>query len=428
MIKKFKAKVEKLIFGGQGFAHIDGKAAFIWNALPGEEVEFCATRVKRDFIEGVTETVIVPSPHRIEQVEEHFTSCSPWQVLEFSQENYWKQAIARETFEKLSAIKLNELPQIESNPNEQYGYRNKIEYSFTVNESGGVSFAFFGRASHRKRPIKNCLLATESINKSASILLDWLNQQKAPLAILKTLILRSSRNGQVCAALFVKHEFEFSNYPQLSNELCAFSIHLSNPLSPASVSDAVLYSSGNDLLKENICGRQLNFSSDSFFQINPSLFEVALKDIEKFAGKTKDAVDYYSGVGAIGLLLSQYFQNIKLVDSCQSAIENAKENIKLNNIKNCEAFALPSEKIIELITPDKTIIFDPPRSGLHPKVVEKTIEQKPQMIIYLSCNLSTQARDISLLKEFYDLKFIKLYNFFPRTPHFESLCVLDVKQ
>ncbi len=106
-------------------------------------------------------------------------------------------------------------------------------------------------------------------------------------------------------------------------------------------------------------------------------------------------------------------------------MDYAKENIENNNLgQKCSAELCPAEKITDLIAKNKIIIFDPPRAGLHEDMVKKVLREKPEKIIYLSCNISTHARDIKLLSDAYEIKHLKLYNFFPRTPHVESLCVM----
>ena len=140
----------------------------------------------------------------------------------------------------------------------------------------------------------------------------------------------------------------------------------------------------------------------------------------------KDSViDYYSGVGAIGLPLNGRYKKSVLVDDSREAYELACRNIYENNIANAEVRHSRSENITELIKKDGVIIFDPPRPGLHNKIISRVLEEKPRRIIYLSCNVASQAYDINLLKDIYTMKFIRLYNFFPRTPHIESLTVLD---
>jgi len=119
-----------------------------------------------------------------------------------------------------------------------------------------------------------------------------------------------------------------------------------------------------------------------------------------------------------------------MIESNEEAVGFAKENIRLNELNNCivgarHAVPLSAEEALDYIEKDKTIIFDPPRAGLHQKVIDRILEVKPEKIIYLSCNISTQARDLNLLAKAYKLKAVKLYNFFPRTPHIEALVVLE---
>ena len=128
--------IEKLVFGGQALAHLDGKACFVWNALPGETVEIRITKNNKKFIEAIATSVIEPSAHRQEPKEAHFLACSPWQIMDFAEENVWKSKIAAEVLESIGKIELKEPLEIYSDPDRQYGYRNKIGFSFIDDWSG----------------------------------------------------------------------------------------------------------------------------------------------------------------------------------------------------------------------------------------------------------------------------------------------------
>lgn len=422
-------QIEKLVFGGRGLGHdYEDKATFIMNALPGEEVGFYITKAKRHYFEGIAEEIVKASPHRIEPLEPgHYLSCSPWQILTWEQENLWKQKIAQEAYGKLANIPA-EIP-LATTVEPQLGYRNKMEFSFTKNEAGAISLAFFKRGSKRKLPLCDCVLAEPIINEIAAKIISWLNAEAISEEILKSVIIRSNGQGQGIVALFIKEPFAFAQYPDLGNQCLGFQIYESNPKSPASVPTKLLYTEGQDHLIAELNGTQLKYGLLSFFQVNIPLFAEALDDIANFVDPTKPLVDYYSGVGAIGLPLAKMksLSKVELVDNNEEAINYAKDNIALNKLPNCHAQCLPAEKITELITAEKTIIVDPPRAGMHKKVVQKLLDAKPQRIIYLSCNLTTQARDLELLQEDYELKFIKLYNFFPRTPHVEALAIMELK-
>ncbi len=422
-----KAKMEKMVFGGQCLGRADNKVVFAWNALPGEEVEVLLTKNKKNFAEGTATTIFNPSPHRLAPKEEHFTICSPWQIMTWDEENRWKKEISLETYIKIGGLSEKTLLDIETPEKEQYQYRNKMEYGFTVKDDQ-IALSFFERGQKKHVAIDRCELAEEGINRTAKIILDWINKQQIPIRSLKSLILRSNNQKQTIAALFIKDVMNFSDYPKLDQDFLGFHLYFSDWRCPASRPDKLLYTIGQDYLVVDLNGIKLKYGLLSFFQINISIFKQALADIKAWLSPQKEVVDYYSGVGAIGLALADTYKKAVVVDNNSEAIAYAKENIDLNGLnKKCSAELCPAEKITNLIEKDKIIIFDPPRAGLHEDVVKKVLEVLPERIIYMSCNISTHARDIQLLFEKYEIKFLKLYNFFPRTPHVESLCVMDRK-
>ncbi|MDD5043802.1 MAG: TRAM domain-containing protein [Patescibacteria group bacterium] len=420
-----RVKIEKLVFGGQGLGHFDGRVVLAWNALPGEEVEVEIIRKKKNYLEGVARNIISPSPDRVLTQESHFISCSPWQILSFNKENFWKKAIAKETYKKIGKFSWEGELEIVSDERAQYGYRNKMEYSFCADDNKEISLAFFERATNKLRPIEGCVLADKTLARAAEETTAWLKENSFLSGGLKTLILRSNLQGERLGALFVKDDL--ARLPESAPQgLRGFQIYFSRGNNPSSLPEKLLYESGEKFLEEQLLVSKLRYGALSFFQINIPLFEKALGDISLFLDSKNSVVDYYSGVGSISLPLADKFFEAVLVDNNEEAIGYAEENIKLNGRGHCRAVLSPAEKMAGFITPEKVIIFDPPRAGLHPKIAKKVLEEKPRRIIYLSCNLATQARDVGeFLRGGYELKFLRLYNFFPRTPHIEGLCVLE---
>jgi 23S rRNA (uracil1939-C5)-methyltransferase len=165
---------------------------------------------------------------------------------------------------------------------------------------------------------------------------------------------------------------------------------------------------------------------EGFFQINLPVYEQALLDMKEWVPADKPAVDFYSGVGTIGLTIGG--NNITMVEINEHAVREMERNITaLQREQAAKAILAPSESALEHITGDATIIVDPPRAGLHEDVIAKLLEAAPERIVYLSCNPTTQARDVARLAETYGIRSHRGYNFFPRTPHIEHLVVLDKK-
>lgn len=427
-------KIEKLVFGGQGLAReaqinkqgeTINRTIFVWNALPGEEVEVEYLEKKKDTAEAIATTIISPSPDRIEPIEPEFLSSSPWQMVKPQAETRLKQEIAVETYGRNGGLILqNDPPKIISDEDNSFGYRNKIEFSF-VEQEGYTSLAFFGRGSRNKHAVSGSILAEPIINQTAQTILAWINTVQIPIRSLKSLILRSNGQGKCIAALFIKDKLSFTHFPQTTESFLGFHLYYSTHKSPASVPTELLYSDGQDYLIATILGSQLKFGLLSFFQINIPIFTEAVKDIAAFVGPKDTVIDFYSGVGAISLPLAKNRPRTILVESNSEAVAYAQQNIILNGLKNAEAHCIPAEKITELIDSTSTIIVDPPRAGLHEKVTLALLNKKPPRIVYLACDLATQARDIRHLSEQYRPIFIKLYNFFPRTPHIEGLIILE---
>lgn len=418
-------KIEKIVNGGQGLAHTEDLTVFVWNALPGEEVEVQYLSKRKGIAEAVATKIITPSPDRIEPKEAFFLSSSPWQIVKPEAEDILKQAIAVETYGRNGGLILqSEPPKIISDPAHEFGYRNKIEFSF-CEENGQMSLAFFGRGTRVRHAVSGSLLAEPVINEIATTILAWINEVKIPLRSLKSLIIRSNGAGQAIAALFIKDKLEFTHYPTPDTKLFGFHLYYSTHKSPASVPTALLHSAGQDYLTADILGTKLKFGLLSFFQINIPIFTQAVKDIAAFIGPDQSVLDFYSGVGAISLPLAKNRPRTVLVESNEEAAAYASENIKLNGLTNAEVHCLPAEKITELIDGESTVIVDPPRAGLHDKVTLQLLNKLPPKIVYLACDLATQARDVQRLSEAYHPVFIKLYNFFPRTPHIEGLVILE---
>ncbi len=417
-------KISKLNNKGQGIS--EDHSMLVWNALPGEILKVYEIKRKKGKKICVAERIIKNSPNRTNPREpDHFLSCSPLQVFNFALEKKFKK---EKIFSLLKNSNLDfekKLIRFASNKDCLYNYRNKMEFSFYADEEDKLSLAFFVRGSHKgKIQIQGCELAYPAINKVANEVLSILNKNKIKGRSLKSLIVRSNKNGDTVASLYVKDE-DFQVLKEFKEKLnFSFRILYSNPLSPSSINSKLIFKNGNDYLFEEISGKIFKFGSESFFQINIEMFEKVINDIKKHI-KKGNLVDLYAGVGTIGILLSNFSNNIKLIEFNTEASSFALENSK--GLKNIEVINERSEKSLQFINKDTTLILDPPREGLHKDLTTKINEVQPNQIIYLSCNPDSQFKDISYIIKGYKIEFMRIYNFFPKTPHIEFLIILNRK-
>lgn len=393
-------RVDKIVPGGQGLATLeDGKKAFFWNALPGEIIEeYTVTKNKSRYLEAVATKVTHQSPYRVEPQDECYLSTSPWQIINYKHELQLKQELIVEFFRE-QHISIT-TPKIFTD-GKDYHYRNKMEYAlYWSHDTAKIQLAFHQRGSHRKLPITQSSIEHPEIFTRAQQIINQLNQNHDEARRYQSLLLRCNQDGTVSGGLYENH----CPHPTFSN------------------------------LTDTILNRTYSYSPNGFFQINLPVYELALREIKKHI-TTDEVLDLYSGVGTIGLSTAHNKQ-LTLVECDKFAygemvrnITNTSEPSNSNTIKsgNIQAVLAKSEEALNYITPNQTVILDPPRSGCHSALIDKLNTVRPESIIYLSCNPATQARDIKELLNYYQIETIKTYNFFPHTPHIENLVIMSRK-
>ena len=378
-------KIEKLTPTGQGIATLsDGKKIFLWNALKDEEItSYKLIKSKNSFDEGIALEFKTKSENRIEPKDEQYLSTSPWQILTDEAETREKTNVLKELYRNLwkEEITFHQSPKT-------WNYRNKMEYSLYYNfNSEKIELAIHPRGSHSKMPIKTSSIEREEIFEKAQEIVKHLNETGDEARNYQSLLLRCNQNGDVEGGLFEKGK----PHPVFNN------------------------------LEDKILGKTYSYSPNGFFQINLGIYEIALNRIKELIDtvNTANVLDLYSGVGTIGLSTAGD-KNLTLVEVDKSAYKELEVNCK--DIETAKPVLAKSEEALEYVEPDSVVILDPPRAGCDKKLIEKLIEVKPKKIIYLSCNPITQVRDVELLVEAgAKLESLEGFNFFPKTPHIESL-------
>lgn len=386
-------KVEKFVPGGQTLGAITegpdaGKKVFFWGALPGETVTaFTPTKIKSHYLEAVATAVAEPAPERVAPRDECYLSTSPWQILDFAAEQRAKAELVTESFRQQGIT----LPPLEIKTNgQEYFYRNKMEYAlFFDHATQKIWPAFHQRGSHRKLPVQTSSLERPEIWQRAQEITQELNDRGAEARQFQSLMLRTNQKGEVSGGLFVNHQ----PHPQF------------------------------DQLSDVLLGYTYSYSPNGFFQINLPVYALALEDMREFV-TTERVLDLFSGVGTIGLSIARG-RDLTLVECDRAAFAELEQNAA--SVASAQAVLARSEEALEYITPDATVILDPPRAGCAPDLVERLATVQPPTILYLSCNPVTQARDVARLLEATPYHIVRAggYNFFPHTPHIENLVVLS---
>lgn len=426
-MKEITLEFDKIVGEGRTLGRCGGKVVFAYGVLPGEKARIAVTKEKRNFIEGEVVEIISPSPRRVPAREDHYLSCSPWQIMDYPFQIENKKKLAEDLYYQTvkDNIKVEKIFPAEK----IFAYRTKIEYSFT--QTGDeLSFAFHKRGAYweKLKLPSGCALIGDKVNRAAIEILSELNRRKVKQEQLKTLVLRQSKNGsEVAACLFCKDEnLDFSAAG--IKGLKGFTLAWSNPVSSVSSIDRILRSEGEDFLTEKIGQMEFDYGFDCFFQNNIELFTAALNEIKSYGSSFGKTLDLYCGTGIIGFYLKDKIDSLISVETSASSAKYALRNLEKNSINSARVICSMSEKAErEIFSGIETVILDPPRAGLHKNVVKNIMENLPQRIIYLSCNPITQGRDALFFLEKYRITKSQCFDFYPNTPHLESLLIFERK-
>ena len=399
-----ETKILRLNNEGEGIASIDGKLCFIKGALPDEIVNIEIIEDKGNYFIGKLLNVVTPSENRVIPKCPYYDKCGGCELMhQVNNKNLeFKQDKVKGIFKKICELDIN--PEMYSF--NELNYRNKVTLKVNNNELG-----YYEEKTHNIVDIDKCLLLDEKINEV--------------ITILRSFIQNKEHNANKIMIRSISNEImiSFDNLNPIYKE------ELLSLLPSVSIYINGEHVSGNKQLIEIIGDYKFYVSPESFFQVNTVTFKELYKYVISKLDNEEIALDLYSGTGTISIIMSEYFNKVYGIEVSHSSIEDANENLKLNNITNVEFIEGKVEDKIDLLKELKvdTVIMDPPRSGSDNKSLISIMKINPKKIIYISCNPVTLARDYNVLKEQYSLKSIDLFDMFPQTSHIESLMVLERK-
>jgi len=446
---------------GKGVGKTEDLVLFVEKAVPGDVVDVEVYRKKKNFGEGKIVSLKKASEHRTTPFCEHFGTCGgcKWQHMTYPAQLQFKQKAVYDALTRLAKIDAEDMLPIVPSPEDRY-YRNKLEFTFSDKrwlydgenrddqqlDMNALGFHIPGRFD-KILNVNHCYLQADPSNQLRNSINDFARQHgisyygiKAHTGSLRNLIIRTSSTGELMVIVvfaFASEDevnllmnFIDKDFPQITSLL-----YILNEKKNDTIFDQeVKVWRGPEYIHEEMNGIKFRIGPKSFYQTNSvqalKLYEIT-RDFAGFKGNEL-VYDLYTGAGTIANFVAGSVREVVGVEYVPSAIEDAKVNSGINNIGNTKFYAgdmkdvLNAEFVAEHGKPD-VIITDPPRAGMHADVVARLMEIEAEKIVYVSCNAATQARDLLVLKEKYNVSKIQPVDMFPHTQHVENVVLLELK-
>jgi len=440
----------------------EGKAVMVSGAIPGDIVNVRVKKAKSKYFEGEALEVIQRSPYRVDPKCIHFGTCGgcKWQNMSYEKQLDFKQEEVYNNIKRIGGIENFETMPILGSE-EQYFYRNKMEFSFSnsrwltqyeisseenFGNRDALGFHIPGMWS-KILDLKECFLQEDPSNSIRLAVKEYAVREgldffdvKNQEGFLRTLMMRQNSKGE-WMVLFQLYREEKENreklfayllekFPQIKTLVYAI-----NPKQNDSIYDLDIHVYfGEGFLMEEMDGLKFKIGPKSFFQTNyKQALELYRKTLE-FADLKGDEVvyDLYTGTGTIAQYVARNAKQVIGIESVQEAINAAREHAELNGLTNTTFYCgdmkdVFTEEFLANHPKADVLITDPPRDGMHQKVVEQILKLAPEKVVYVSCNSATQARDLALMKDDYQLVKILPVDMFPQTHHVENIALLIKK-
>lgn len=447
---------------GKAIAKQDGLVVFIDGAVPGDVVDVMVRRKKNNLAEGNVHQIKQFSKYRVEPVCQHFGTCGgcKWQNLDYTTQLTFKQKYVYDAFTRIGKLSFREISPILGNRSD-YFYRNKMEFSFSnkkwltteqiaakdeVENKNGLGFHIPGMFD-KILDIHTCSLQADPSNDLRNLVRQYAFEHhlsffdiRNKTGFLRTLMIRTASTGEIMvlvavfewleAELFGLLDFLKNSFPQITSLL-----YTHNPKGNDTLHDLeVKVYHGRDHIIEEMEGLKFKISAKSFYQTNSEQAYELYKITRDFAGLKGDEIvyDLYTGTGTIANFIARQARKVVGIEYVEDAIKDAKENSETNSIYNTLFFAGDMKDILNeafILTHGKpnVIITDPPRAGMHEEVIQVILKASPEKIVYVSCNPSTQARDLALMADHYKVIRVQPVDMFPQTAHVENVVLLQLK-
>lgn len=438
----------------------DGRVIFLSNAVPGDVVDIQTGKKRKAYFEGKAIKFHKLSERRTEPVCDHFENCGgcKWQHMKYEDQLYFKEKEVTNNLIRIGHVELPEVTPI-LGCDKQYFYRNKMEYSFSssrwltyeeinseeeIDNRNACGFHIAGMWD-KILDVEKCHLQEEPSNAIRNFIknfgidneLEFYNP-RAQEGLLRTVMVRISSNGETMVVIqffkedVTKRELLLNAIIEKFPNLISLQYIINSKGNDSIYDQDIILFKGRDHIFEEMEGLKFKINAKSFYQTNSYQAYELYKLTRNFANLTGSELvyDLYTGTGTIAQFVAKKAKKVVGVESVPEAILDAKENAINNKIDNVEFFVgdmkevFTDEFIAQNGQPD-IIITDPPREGMHKKVVEQILKILPERIVYVSCNSATQARDLEILDPKYKIVKTQAVDMFPQTHHVENVVLLE---
>ena len=435
-------------YEGEGIAKVDNFTIFIPNSIKGEKVKVVIVKVTSSYAYGKILEIIEKSEDRIEDIDcSTYKRCGGCNLRHM---NYKKTLeLKKNTVQNLvnktlkSKIEVKDTIGMES----PFNYRNKAQYPVGIDKDGNPIIGVFANRTHEVIQIKECMIQNKQSEEIAKFICEFAKQNNISVyneetreGLLRHIVIKVGIRTNEIMCILVLNGKKINNEELLVKELIKIypniktivkNINMQNTNVILGKENINIY--GDGYIYDKLGDYTFKISPLSFYQINPiqteKLYNLALEKAE-VTGK-EILFDLYCGIGTIGIFMANKAKEVYGIEIVEQAIEDAKENCKINNITNAKYYAGDTEKLLsdliekQNVIPD-VVVVDPPRKGLDNTTIENIKKIKAERVIYISCNPATLVRDLSKLEEQYEIKEIQPLDMFPFSHHVESIAVLKL--
>ena len=446
---EYSVKIEKMLFSENGLGKINGFSVFVQNACPEDVLRVKLEKVNKTYAVGEITEIETPSKHRVKPfcpMANICGSCS-WQHIEYPEQLKQKQIIVRESLKRIGGIEVDVPMPIPTDSEREY--RCKVQYPLSQTKvSKRILAGYYKKNSHELVNIKFCPIQPDLINKVTEFFREKAQEigletycEKTHKGLLRHIIFKYSKiTGEMLVILCINDEKTSPKLKTLAKMLseefseisgvCVNYNTMKNNVIMSNKTETIL---GRGFYYEQVNDKKFKISANSFFQVNPEtagkIFRYVKEEIQKRI-KSPTVLDAYSGVSTFGIMLSDIAKEVVCVEEIKQATEDAEENVRINGCKNVQIISNDAGKEFERFQKEgkqfDVIVVDPPRKGCSGESVKNIVKSAKHIIVYVSCDVSTLARDAKyIISNGFKLSSIQPFDMFPNTYHIENAAIFE---